>query len=332
MGKRRKSFVGPVALIVCIALGLGGIVISRVFAGEGYGNHYCGGTEDFSVGALPPAGTSVFINYLVDYNATTLRGNAGRNQILGVGQLGYPKVSFKLNVLVDAMRYLKMTNIKLLGGDLLWHVIVPFGYQKVSMDAGPADMGTKSKTSLGDIEFGAGIAWHSSKTFHHAGGIDIVAPTGAYSETDLSNIGRNYWSFNPIWSFTYIGDKDSPIPGFEVSSKFMYWINTINTKTSYTSGQEFAADYLIGQHFGKWAFGANGHFLYQTTNDKQYGSTAYDPLSGFQTGVKGKYLSIGPAISYEIPHGCITLKYQRDVWAENRPEGDKFWLKWVYAF
>ena len=318
------------AVLLLISFGL--FHAPAVFAGEGYGNHYPGGNEDFSAGALPPAGTSIFINYLVDYNATTLRDNAGRNQILGVGQLGYPKVSFTLNVVADAMRYVKMTNIKLFGGDLLWHVIVPVVYNKVAMDAGPVTIGTQFKYGLGDIEPGVGIAWHPSKTFHHVAAFDIVMPTGSYNKTDLSNTGRNYWSFNPLWAFTYIGDKDSPIPGFEVSSKLMYWINTINSETSYTSGQEFQADYLIGQHFGKWAFGANGNILYQTTNDKQYGRTAYDPLSGLQTGVKGKALSIGPAISYEIPHGCITFKWQHDVIAQNRPEGDKFWLKWVFAF
>ena len=332
MGKRRNNFALVMALILCVAFGLLGASVYRVYAGEGYGSHYAGGNEDFMLGALPPAGTSIFINYLVDYNATTLTDNAGRNQILGVGQVGYPKVNFNLNVLVNAMRFIRVTNTKLLGGDLVLHAIVPVGYQKVSMDAGPVDMGSQSKYGLGDIEVGAGIAWHPSKTFHHIAAFDIWAPTGSYSKTDLSNLGRNYWSFNPIYAFTYIGGSDSPIPGFEVSSKLMYWINTINTETSYTSGQEFSADYLVGQHIGKWAFGINGYFLYQTTNDKQYGSTAYDPLSGLQTGVRGKYLSIGPAISYEIPHGCITFKYQRDVWEQNRPEGDKFWLKWVYAF
>ena len=101
----------------------------------------------------------------------------------------------------------------------------------------------------------------------------MMLPTGQYSKNDLSNLGRNYYSFNPLWAFTYIGDKNSPIPGFEISSKFMYMINTINAETSYTSGQEFRMDYLIGQHVGNWAFGINGQFLYQTTVDKQYGKT-----------------------------------------------------------
>ncbi len=302
-----------------------------VFAGEGYGNHYPGGNEDFMAGALPPPGTSIFINYLVDYNATTLRGDNGSKQ--GLGPFQSPKVGFTLNVLVNAFRYVKVTNIKLFGGDVVWHIIVPVGYQKVSLDASPVvDIGTQAKTGLGDIEPGIGISWHHSKTFHSIAAFDVVVPTGAYDKNDLSNLGRNYWSFDPLWAFTYIGDKDSPIPGLEVSAKLMYWFNTINTATSYTSGQEFSADYLIGQHIGKWAFGINGHYLYQTTKDKQYGSTAYDPFTGAQTGVQGSFLSAGPAISYNIPHGCLTFKYQRDLYAENRPEGDKFWLKWVFAF
>ena len=328
MSKGRNRFVLLAVLALCFAVAF---MAGPVFAGEGYGNHYPGGNEDFMAGALPPAGTSIFINYLVDYNATTLRGDNGSKQ--GLGPFQSPKVGFNLNVLVNAFRYVKVTNIKLMGGDLVWHVIVPVGYQKVSLDASPVvDIGSQAKTGLGDIEAGMGISWHPSKVFHHIAAFDVVAPTGAYDKDDLSNLGRNDWSFNPLWAFTYIGDKDSPIPGFEVSAKLMYWFNTINTATSYTSGQEFSADYLIGQHVGKWAFGINGHYLYQTTNDKQNGSTAYDPFTGAQTGVQGRFFSAGPAISYNIPHGCLTLKYQRDLYAENRPEGDKFWLKWVFAF
>ena len=302
-------------------------------AGEGYGSHYPGGNEDFMAGALPPAGTDVFINYLVDYDANTLRDNSGNK--LTAGPNG-PNVSLKLNVLVDAMRYVKVTKVKVFGGDLVWHVIVPVGYQKVALDVGGfgtgpgGTNGSQYKYGLGDIEPGIGIAWHCGPTFHHVAAFDIMMPTGQYNKNDLSNLGRNYWTFNPLWAATYIGDKNSPIPGFEMSSKFMYMFNTINSETSYTSGQEFRMDYLIGQHVGKWAFGINGQFLYQTTSDKQYGNTALDAEG--VAGIRARVLSAGPAISYEIPHGCLTFKYQRDLWVENSPEGDKFWLKWIFAF
>ena len=198
-----------------------------------------------------------------------------------------------------------------------------------------------TKAGVGDVEAGVGLSWALSKTFSHVLAFDIVAPTGDYGSAtgsgssthqfiaDPMNLRRNYWSFNPIWLFTYIGDKTSPVPGFEVSGKLMYWINTVNSATSYVSGQEFMADYLVGYHMGNVAVGANGFFLYQTTNDTQFGHKAVDPLTGIATGVRGESFSVGPAISYNIPHGCITFKYQRDLYAENRPEGDKFWLRWI---
>ncbi len=171
-----------------------------------------------------------------------------------------------------------------------------------------------------------------------------MAPTGQYGTAagsgsssrqfiaDPANLGRNYWSINPLYAVTYLGDKNSPLPGLELSAKFMYWVNTVNAATSYVSGQEFSADYLIGYHMGKLAVGANGFYRLQTTDDKQFGRTAVDPLTGLATGIRGDVWSIGPALSYEIPHGCLTLKWQHDIYAKNGPEGDKVWLKWIFAF
>jgi hypothetical protein len=106
----------------------------------------------------------------------------------------------------------------------------------------------------------------------------------------------------------------------------MYWTHPINPATSYPSGQQFAADYLVAQHFGPWGVGVNGHYLYQTTDDKQSGHTVAN-------GNRSKYLSAGPAVQYNFAKGgCVTAKYQFDVWEHNRPEGNKFWLKFVYPF
>jgi hypothetical protein len=295
---------------------------SGALAAENGSTPYPGGNEDFMAGALPPAGTKVFLNYFTYYDADKLRDNAGRHKsIAGLG-----KTDFRLQAVMNAFRFVDVTKVKLLGGDLVWHVIVPMGYQHASLGAGPVDINAGSKTGLGDIEAGVSIGWHPSKTFHHVAGIDIVAPTGAYDKDDSANIGNNYWSFNPLWVFTYIGDKTSPIPGFEISAKLMYWINTINSATSYTSGQMFMADYLVGQHFGPWGLGINGHYLYQTTDDKQFGRTV-------DSGNRSKYLSAGPAVQYNFGKGsCMTVKYQFDVWEQNRPEGNKLWLKFIYPF
>ncbi len=318
-GRLFKLLLAPIVMLVMVS---GFLPTGSVFAGEGYNNHYPGGQEDFAIRPEKPA--SLFVtNYFELYNATTLRNNSGNKaSIPGLGD-----VDFKLNVVSNSTRFIKLTPYKFLGGNLSLTAIVPFVNVHTSMSAGPVDMGSQTKTGLGDIEVGAGLTWFPSKTFYHGVNFDIVMPTGAYDKDDMANIGRNYWSFNPFYVFSYLGDKDSVIPGFEVSAKVMYWINTINAATSYTSGQEFSTDYLIGQHFGRWCVGANGHFLYQTTDDKQYGRTAVDPISGQRTGVRGKFLSIGPVVSYKFDGGgFVSVKYQFDVIAKNRPEGEKFWL------
>ncbi|MBA4418717.1 MAG: hypothetical protein C0392_12535 [Syntrophus sp. (in: bacteria)] len=332
MGKSKNSFLLLAVLVLCISLGLLGIPASHTYAGEGYGTHVPVGAEDTMAGALPPAGTKVFLNYFQIYNLKNFKDNAGRNaSVPGLG-----KVDAQSQVVANIFRYVDVTKIKLLGGDLIWDIIIPVVYQHASVSAGMVDIGRQSKTGLGDVEGGIGIQWHRP-TFHNIAAFHIVAPTGAYDRSgtrpDLVNIGRNYWSFNPLWLVTYIGDKNSPIPGFEVSAKMMYFFNTINTATSYTSGQEFSADYFVGQHLGPWTFGANGNFYYQVTKDKQYGATAYDQFSGLQTGVKGRSFSVGPLVSYNLANKAfITAKYQFGVYEQNRPQGDAFWLKFILPF
>jgi hypothetical protein len=330
------------------------LVVPAAYGGEGFGNHYPGGNEDFTVGRLPKPGTSIFINYLVDYHVTKLMGNNGGAATLTNPRLVAPRgpftagrAGFKLDSIVDTMRYIRVTNVKVAGGDLFYHVVVPTGYKHVALsDITEANvLGPNSHAGLGDIETGVGIAWHCGN-FHNLFAFDWVMPTGEYSgdyagratsnrnfKPDPGNLGRNYWSFNPIWAFTYLGDKDSPIPGLELSAKLIYFVNTVNSETGYVSGQEFDVDYLAGYHINKdWAIGANGFFLYQTTKDRQFGRTAVNPLTGRADGVLGRNFSVGPAISYTLPKGCVTFKYQRDVWDQNRPEGDKYWRKLVFLF
>ena len=314
--KNRSHVVLSLAILVlCCSLGFIGFLVSDVYAAEGGGNHYPGGNEDFMAGALPPPGF-YFLNYLDYFNSHALDNNHGDAQ-RGLG--------FQLNVVAEVPRFLWVTKTKLLGGDVVGHILIPWVYEYAAVNT-PVGRQTQAKYGLGDIEIGTGIAWHPSKNFHHILAFDVVAPTGQFDKTDLVNIGRNYWSFNPLWAFTYRADN-----GFEASAKLMYWINTVNSDTSYVSGQEFSADYLLGWHYQKWGFGANGHYRLQTTDDTKNGHTAVDAFTGAPTGNKAEFLSIGPAITYDLPKGCITFKYQFGVEAKNVPMGNSLWLKFIWA-
>ncbi len=283
------------------------ISLATVHATEFGGSMYPGGNEDFMAGALPPPGL-YYLNYFANYNLDSYRGNNGDKQ----------PIDFKGDVTFNAFRLLYVSKKKLLGADVVVHGALPVINMHLSANT-PGGHMSQTKTGLGDIDIGVfGLAWHW-KNFHCVTGLDVYVPTGAFDKDDFANIGRNHWAFQPVFNFTYLHDK-----GFEASAKFMYTFNTVNTDTHYVSGQEFGVDYLIGQHFGPWAIGANGYYYQQMTKDTSHGDSV--------DGNKGRLFSIGPVVQYNYKNMFFNLKYQWDTNVKNKPEGNKLWFKFMYAF
>ena len=277
-----------------------------VYATEGNGSAYLGGNEDFMAGALPPPGNYAML-YTFNYSADELIDDSGDDL----------PIDFSLDVYGAAFRFVHVTTKKLFGADIGWHLIVPFVSTSIEIAESNVDA---SSSGLGDIEVGPCIlAWHFNKNWHLIGGVDFWLPVGSYDQNDPSSIGRNYWTIAPIVVPTYISNS-----GFEISAKLQYLVNFENSDTDYTSGNEFICDYLIGQHVGDWKFGVNGYIYQQITDDEQSGSTVEDN--------KGQCISIGPAIQYNYKNMFFNAKAQFDTSVKNRPEGQKFWVKFMYAF
>ena len=274
------------------------------------GGAYPNGAECFMAGAIPPPGT-YFLNYFVYYTADKFKIKDGDDF-----------KDFDLKATADVLRLVHVTKHQVFGGFWGVQVFVPIVNVDVTMQ--PVSVAPKmsdNKFGLGDIIIDPFLlSWHS-KNWHFATGLDIYIPTGAYDEKDLANPGRNYWTFEPVFGFTYISDS-----GFEVSSKFMYDFNTENDDTKYRSGQEFHFDYLVGYKFNPWGIGLSGYYYKQITDDKKSGETAQPD------GFKGQVFAIGPSIKYDYKNMTFNIKYQREMSVENKPEGDKFWFKFVYAF
>jgi len=281
------------------------LVSSAAFATEGGGSVYAGGNEDFMSGALPPPGF-YFINYTNYYWADRFNDGHGNSVVPG----------FRVSAVVDALRFIYVTNVKILGLDYGMHAIVPIVNLNVHV---PGQK--KSITEVGDVTFDPLVlAWHS-KNLHAVAGLDINLPVGGYDVTSIANAGRNYWNLEPALAFTYLSDG-----GFEASSKFMYDFNFKNDKTEYLSGEEFHFDYTIAYHIKNWGLGVGGFYYKQTTDDKQYG------LKVGLDGLKGQAFAIGPQVKYDYKNMSFILKYQKEMAVENRPEGDKLWFKFIYAF
>lgn len=274
-------------------------------ATENGGGAYPNGAEGFGAGMVPPPGT-YFLNYLTYYSSGSFRNQNGHDAL----------PDFNVDSVADVLRVLHVTKYQVLGGNWGMHVFVPVVYANVTVP------GKKQrKGGIGDIIVDPFIlSWHS-KNFHAVTGIDIYLPTGLYDRLDPASLGRNYYTFEPIVGATYLTDS-----GFEASVKMMYDINTINTHTDYTSGQEFHFDYTLAQKVEPFTLGIGGYFYKQVTDDKQHGLTVAPD------GFKGQVFAVGPQVKFDYRNMFFLFKYQKEFFAENRPEGDKIWLNMMYAF
>lgn len=298
--------------VVMLVLFVSALFIGTVFlqapayATEGGGGAYPNGAEDFMAGALPPPGT-YFLDYVNYYHASSLKHDNGDRLV----------PDFDLDVAVNVFRLVHVTRHEILGATWAMHAFVPI----VRMDV-DATFGRDDKTGLGDIILDPFIlGWHW-KNVHVTTGLDIYVPVGSYDEDDLVNTGRNYWTFEPVAAVTYLSDN-----GIELSGKFMYDFNLENPDTNYRSGQEFHFDYTAGYHTGKGlAVGIGGYYYYQTTDDELDGDKV-EP-----DGFKGRVFAIGPQAMYSYKNMAFTLKWQKEFEARNRPEGNNFWGKFMYAF
>lgn len=313
----RQRFFFIIMVFACITMV--NVGASNVCATEGGGSVYPGGNEDFMMGALPPPGF-YSLNYFIYRDFDSLRDNSGDK----VGDFHGQGVG-------NAFRFVYVSKKKLLGGDICAHAVLPVLNVHGTLEMGPTRM-TGTKTGLGDITINPFfLAWHW-KNFHAAAGVDFNLPTGSYNENDFVNIGRHYWNIEPLVAFTYLSDK-----GFEASAKIMYNFNTVNSATHYTSGQELGIDYLVGLHCGPWAYGVNGYYYLQTTDDKYRGHKVRNYFPNWQGDGrdgygKGRLFSIGPAVQYSYKNMFFHLKYHWDTAVKNKPEGETLWFRFTYAF
>ncbi len=278
---------------------------ATAFATEGGGGAYSNGAENFFAGALPPPGT-YFIDYAAYYTSSKFRDKDGNSAIPG----------FKLDVAANAFRVLHVSNVQLLGGNWVMHATVPV----LKVDVSVPGL-SQSKSGLGDLILDPfAIAWHT-KNFHAVAALETFVPVGNYNKTDLVNLSRNYWTFEPMFAGTYFTDH-----GFEISGKLHYDINTKNTATNYRSGQELHLDYTFAQSFGNLSVGLGGYYYKQVTDDK---------LAGVKVGTdgnRGQVFAWGPVARYQYNKLSFVAAIQSETQARNKPEGNKFWIKAYVPF
>lgn len=282
-------------------------VAAPAYASETGGSAYPNGAESVGVAQLPPPGTYL-LSYTNYYTAERLNDGKGDSAV----------PDFSVDAFANTARVVHVTGTKILGATVAMQVLVPVVDLKVS-----AAGARQHRFGVGDVIVNPLILGWRKGNWNFVAAMDTFVPTGRYKHTDLANIGRNYWTFEPVAAVTYVSPKGGP----EFSFKLMYDFNTKNKATNYQSGQEFHTDGTLAYSIGKLTIGATGYYYKQTTDDRQNG------LRVGPDGNRGEAIAAGPLVRYVIGGKVpIIAQWQHEFHAENRPQGDKLWLRTAFRF
>lgn len=288
-------------------------------AEEGGSGHYApGATADF-IDALPgkPA--------LVAANAFTFYHGSATPPIDFAGNL---TANARADLYADSIFALYETPLTLLGGNYAVATVIPYVWLKVDGKVGPLKV-SDSTSGLGDIELIPFIlGWTNTSDMKYDVRLGVYAPTGDYEKGKLANAGRNYWTFEPTVSFSWLSSKI----GTEVTVFGAFDINTQNNTTDYTSGTSFHIDGTVAQHFplfgGFAGVGAEGFVYEQITGDSGSGATLGD--------FEGRTVGVGPVVSYAHKIGKVDfageVKWLPEVDVTKRLKGDYVWVKLGIVF
>ena len=292
------------ALIAGIACGS-----ESAFAAEGGSSDYLPGTAgDFGIALPPKPGPQV---------ANIIWYQSGRVDTAVLQ--GAVNVGLDVTVALDLVAGFYTFEEPVFGAVYTIGAVVPFGYAELSADiTGPGGGTISAKAdafNLSDMAITPlQLNWTHEK-FSFKFSETIIVPTGAYSTSDIVNLGRNYWAFDTNLAMTWL----NPQTGTEFSAQAGVMYNTKNHATNYKTGTEFHLDYVANQFVSEtFALGIRGYWYQQLTGDSGSGAI----LGAFKSSSAG----IGPGFLWTPAAAggklAIAGKWIHDFHAENRFESD----------
>jgi hypothetical protein len=300
-------------------------------AEEGGSGHYLPGGAASFIDTLPGKPGLAVANFFNFYDAS-----AGASRQLPFG--GLLTAGLDATAYSDTVVALYQTPLKLLGGYYAVGVAIPYVWMRAKGEVqvtGPRGV-TVTQTvrdkanGIGDITlYPFMLGWTGlNGDLKYDVRLGIYAPTGDYDKGKLANLGKNYWTFEPAVSLSYISSKI----GLEMSAFAGMDFNTKNHKTDYRSGTQFHLDFTVAEHLplfgGIIGLGANAFYYQQITGDSGSGASLGD--------FKGRTLGIGPVLSYATKIWkkdlVAEVKWLPDIEVKKRPKGDYIWFKLGMVF
>ena len=239
-----------------------------------------------------------------------------------------------------------ISKVEVLGGFLGWNVVIPVVVinSKGDINGLTAKGQIENTGSLGDIITGPVFQWSGKslfgKPYFHRVELDVIVPTGKYSDEYLINPGSNIVTFNPYYAFTMF-----PTPKTDFSMRIHYaWNSTNNSPyldlygpdASLQPGQNIHFNYTLQHNVHKtlWA-GISGYCMFQLNDDdlETPGGLAAAFNMADALVQKEQVFSIGPIFSLTpLKNLLVSWASAWEMGAKNRPEGFKTTFKVLYGF
>lgn len=310
------------ALVITTAIGF---LPSAIHAEEGGSGHYIPGATGSFIDTLP--GREAFA-YLHDFTFYSGSANSGKT-LLEFG--GLVAANVDATIYADTSILLYQTPLKIIGGQYAVALAIPYVWVDVKgeVQAGSISRRRRDITNgIGDIEiFPLMIGWKPGDLKYDVR-LGVYVPTGEFQKGSLANTGKNFWTFEPGISVSYLSSKI----GLELTAFAGLDFNTRNDATDYQTGDQFHLDATVAEHlplFGGFiGVGANAFYYRQITADSGSGAR----LGSFE----GSTVGIGPVVSYTTKvcnrEVVAEVKWLRELDTAKRLSGEYVWFKLALVF
>ncbi len=226
---------------------------STAVATENRASVYPAGVDTVVPGLAPAPGKTLFLEFTDYYTANGVANSKGQNELPG----------FRLRVAVFAPKIVHNWGVHFLGGTVTSSAALPFVYESLN-----TPFGAQAKTGFSNPGFEPAAIAYVKGDWHWWYGLDLYTPGFPYTKSDLINIGQHNFAYAPAGAFTFLPKHGR----LEISSKYQFIINGVDSATNYKSGNEFLWEYDgMVPVTRQLSIGGNGYFYRQVTADLKNG-------------------------------------------------------------